>query len=93
MGLLLAIPLATFTASSATLPSRTTHTMPQRSASSAPIIRPVRTSSKGKKPSLRTTCAALMAVFKLFGFGNLLLKPSGYRLDIQCTPAQSAIFN
>ncbi|KAG1813811.1 hypothetical protein EV424DRAFT_1415818 [Suillus variegatus] len=87
---LLAISLTTFTTSSTTLPSRTTHTMPQRSASSAPIIRPVRTSSKRKRPSFRTTCAA---VFKLFGFGNLLLKPSNYRLDVQCTPAQFTIFN
>ncbi|KAG2055538.1 hypothetical protein BDR06DRAFT_953820 [Suillus hirtellus] len=45
--------------------------------------------TKGKKPSLRTICAALTGVF-LFGLGNRLLKPSTYSLDIQSTPT---IFN
>ncbi|KAG1802972.1 uncharacterized protein HD556DRAFT_1490165 [Suillus plorans] len=48
--------------------------------------------TKGKKPSLRTICAALTAVF-LFALGNLLFKPSSYSLDIQSTPAQYNIFN
>jgi hypothetical protein len=48
--------------------------------------------SKGRKPSLRTICAALTGVF-LLSSATLLLNPSRYRLDVQSAPAHSTIFN
>lgn len=46
----------------------------------------------GRKPSLKTFCAALIGVF-LLGFGTLSIKPSGFTLDIQDAPARPTVFN